>query len=211
MKIIVRALVLTLAVAGSAAAQSSTAAENELRRLVPYTDLLRAVPGLTPSQYDLLVRQLAEEISSRATRPSGIQPMAPAVPSGRKYLGRLSANPYDPESIANPFGRYGSRFSPDSINNPFGRYGSPYSPWSATNPYSTNAPRLFGRDGRYLGRLSANPYDPESIANPFGRYGSRFSPDSVNNPFGRYGSPYSPYSPLNPYATMPPVIVGRER
>lgn len=31
-----------------------------------------------------------------------------------------------PDSIANPFGRYGNRFSPDSVNNPFGRYGSPY-------------------------------------------------------------------------------------
>lgn len=146
MKIIVSALVLTLAVAGSAAAQSSTAAENELRRLVPYTDLLRAVPGLTPHEYDLVVRQLAEEISSRATRPSAIQPVVPPVPSGRRYLGRLSANPYDPESIANPFGRYGSRFSPDSINNPFGRYGSPYSPYSPLNPYATMPPVIVGRE-----------------------------------------------------------------
>jgi hypothetical protein len=50
------------------------------------------------------------------------------------YRGKLSANPYDPESTSNPFGRYGSPFSPDSINNPYGA-GSPYRPDSPTNPY----------------------------------------------------------------------------
>jgi hypothetical protein len=39
--------------------------------------------------------------------------------------GRLSANPYDPESTSNPYGRYGSPHSPDSVNNPHGA-GSPY-------------------------------------------------------------------------------------
>ena len=56
-----------------------------------------------------------------------IQPVA-----ADEYLGKLSANPYDPDSTANPYGQYGSEFSPDSINNPYGRYGSPYSPDSAT-------------------------------------------------------------------------------
>jgi hypothetical protein len=37
----------------------------------------------------------------------------------------LSANPYDPDSTGNQFGRYGSPFSPDSMNNEFGA-GSPF-------------------------------------------------------------------------------------
>ena len=37
------------------------------------------------------------------------------------YRGKLSANPYDPDSTSNPYGRYGSPFSLDSINNPSGR------------------------------------------------------------------------------------------
>ena len=41
--------------------------------------------------------------------------------------GVSSANPYDPDSTSNPYGRYGSKYSPDSINNPYG----------AGNPYST--------------------------------------------------------------------------
>jgi hypothetical protein len=56
------------------------------------------------------------------------------------YLGRLSANRYDPESISNPFGPYGSHFSATSVNNPFSLYGSPYSIYSATNPYATLPP-----------------------------------------------------------------------
>ncbi len=57
-----------------------------------------------------------------------------------KYLGKLSANRYDAESISNPYGEYGSRYATDSVNNPYGRYGSRYSPYSATNPYTTQAP-----------------------------------------------------------------------
>jgi hypothetical protein len=43
-----------------------------------------------------------------------------------QYLGRLSANPYDP----------------DSVSNPYGQYGSPYSPISPNNPYATKPPIL---------------------------------------------------------------------
>ncbi|MEM4412908.1 MAG: hypothetical protein QXD59_01380 [Candidatus Caldarchaeum sp.] len=50
------------------------------------------------------------------------------------YRGRLSANPFDPDSISNPFGRYGSPFSPDSLNNPFGA-GNPFRFDSPTNPF----------------------------------------------------------------------------
>ncbi|MEQ1935194.1 MAG: hypothetical protein ABL962_15140 [Fimbriimonadaceae bacterium] len=74
--------------------------------------------------------------------------------------------------------------------NPYSQYGSPYSNKSWTNPHATNAPKLYGSDGRYLGRLSSNPYAPDSTSNPYGKYGSKYSPTSINNPFGA-GSPYS--------------------
>ena len=73
---------------------------------------------------------------------------------------------------------------------------------------TTAAPRVYGQDGKYLGKLGANPYDTDSISNPFGRYGSPYSPNSINNRFGTYGSPFSPLCPRNPYATRPPVIIG---
>ena len=61
--------------------------------------------------------------------------------------------------------------------------------------------------GKYLGNLSANPYDANSTSNEFGRYGSRYSPESINNPYSKYGSRYSNDSPNNPYATNAPAIV----
>lgn len=60
-------------------------------------------------------------------------------PSTGKYLGNVNSNRYDPNSIANPYGRYGSRYSPDSVNNPYGQYGNPYSPNSINNPYATGS------------------------------------------------------------------------
>ena len=66
--------------------------------------------------------------------PALAQPPRIYAPDGT-YLGNLSTNQFDPDSVSNPFGRYGSQFSPDSINNPYGRYGSPYSPNSVRNPF----------------------------------------------------------------------------
>jgi hypothetical protein len=57
------------------------------------------------------------------------------------YLGNLSADPFLPDSTANPFDK-GSPFAPNGINNPFSPYGSPYSSRSATNPFATEASRL---------------------------------------------------------------------
>lgn len=123
------------------------------------------------------------------------------------YLGQLSNNRYNSQSTGNPYGQYGGQYSPQSIKNPHGQYGSPYSPKSVNNPYTTDAPKLYSKDGKYLGKVSSNQYDPDSISNPNGRYGSKYSPDSVNNPNGQYGSPYSSQSVNNPYAANASVII----
>jgi len=88
--------------------------------------------------------------SANPYAPRGYQPPPPggfANPYGNSsnspgmydrnggYAGNLNGNRYDPDSVANPYGRYGSPYSPDSTSNPYGRYGSPYSPDSVTNPY----------------------------------------------------------------------------
>ena len=69
-----------------------------------------------------------------------------------RYLGNLSTNRYDANSINNPYGRYGSRYSSDSVNNPYGRYGSRYSNESANNPYATQAPVIFAPSTYGFGR-----------------------------------------------------------
>lgn len=126
-------------------------------------------------------------------------PAAPPLSRQAEYLGELSANPYTPNSTANPYGS-GSPYAPNSVTNPFSPYGSPFSIQSATNPYATNAPRLYHQQGNYRGKLSANPYHPDSTSNPYGRYGSPDSPDSINNPYDA-GIPYHPDSPTNPYGS----------
>lgn len=55
------------------------------------------------------------------------------------FHGYVNNNQYDPNSIANPYGQYGSQYSPDSVNNPYSRWGSPYSPDSIRNPYATGS------------------------------------------------------------------------
>lgn len=120
------------------------------------------------------------------------------------YLGRLSTNIYDSESISNRYGTYGNPYG-NTLANPYSIYGSKYSDKSWSNPYATNAPRIYAEDGTYLGKLSANRYDPESISNPYGRYGSKYG-NNLMNPYSIYGSRYSSQSWKNPYTTTAPKV-----
>ena len=198
------ALILTVcSIVGGFAFAQQTDTEAMIKALAPYSQMKLQVPGLTLEQYNAAVRLLSQTYS-RPTAP-------PLVPSSSvsppRYLGELSRNPYAPDSTSNPYGIYGSPYSPTSIRNPYSVYGSRYSPSGVANPYGFSAPKLFGQDGQYLGKLSANPYDPDSVSNPYGRFGSPYSPTSIRNPFSIYGSPYSSLSPTNPYATQAPIIV----
>jgi hypothetical protein len=47
----------------------------------------------------------------------------PRLYSGGTYLGQLSSDRYAPDSVSNPYGRYGSKYSPDSVNNPYSQWG----------------------------------------------------------------------------------------
>jgi hypothetical protein len=49
-----------------------------------------------------------------------------------QFLGNVNSSKIDPNSISNPWGRYGSRWSPDSINNPY-NMNSPRNPYNPTN------------------------------------------------------------------------------
>ena len=60
-----------------------------------------------------------------------------------QYRGNLNSNSLDPNSVANPYGRYGSKYSPDSINNPYGA-GNRYRQDSPNNPYGTGM-RVYSR------------------------------------------------------------------
>jgi hypothetical protein len=116
-------------------------------------------------------------------------PIIPSrTPSSLKYVGNLNNNQYDPNSISNQYGKYGSRYSNDSLNNPYG----------AGNPYKNKNIKLYDQEGNFRGNLNNNKYDINSISNPYGKYGSKYSQESINNPYGA-GNQYNESSPNNPY------------
>lgn len=89
------------------------------------------------------------------------------IASDGQFLGKLSLNKYDLESILNPYGSYGSRYSVVSIYNQYSTYGSKYSSLSPFNPYTSTPPIIYLR-GVKVGVLSVNPYlrgsvDPNKI------------------------------------------------
>lgn len=83
------------------------------------------------------------------------------------FLGIVSKDKFDSNSLGNRFGNYGNRYSASSIFNPFSQYGNKYGPYSPFNAYSTSPP-TFLKNGRELGRLSVNSMvvnriDPEQF------------------------------------------------
>lgn len=72
------------------------------------------------------------------------------------FLGIISSDPYVYESLANPEGPYGDRFSPRSIWNPECPYGAFYSALSAWDPDSWTPPRIYQGE-RFVAYLTMNP------------------------------------------------------
>ena len=85
-----------------------------------------------------------------------------------QYLGKLSLNRFDHESIFNQFGNYGSRFSHTSIFNQFGNYGSRFSSLSPYNQFTNTPPAIYLR-GQKIGLLTKNKFlglnniDPDQL------------------------------------------------
>lgn len=79
------------------------------------------------------------------------------VSGNGQYLGKITENTYDNDSILNSYGPYGSRYSPTSIFNPYSEYGSRYGTYSINNPYSSFPPKLY-ISGRLKGYVTENQY-----------------------------------------------------
>ena len=82
-----------------------------------------------------------------------------------QFLGKLTLNHYDSESISNAYGLYGSKYSATSINNQYSQYGSQYSTLSPYNQYSLTSPTIYLR-GRKYGCLTKNRYKFGTIIDP---------------------------------------------
>lgn len=84
-----------------------------------------------------------------------------------QYIGKLTTNQYDIESICNQYGIYGSRYSATSIWNMYSQYGSRYAAYSAYNQYTATPPTIYLRGMQY-GFLTKNIYkykniDPDTV------------------------------------------------
>lgn len=97
----------------------------------------------------------------------GIGPTALVIAEDGTYLGVFSSNTFDPESICNPYGLYGSKYGLNSIWNTYGLYGSNYGLYSAFNEYSISPPMIVV-DGRVMGYLTTNRYKVGTIISPLG-------------------------------------------
>jgi len=71
------------------------------------------------------------------------------------YLGKLTTNKYDSESVFNTFGTYGNKYSTNSISNEFGTYGGKFSTTSAFNDFATSPPAIL-LNGKIIGYVSTN-------------------------------------------------------
>jgi hypothetical protein len=65
-----------------------------------------------------------------------------------KFIGKITKNKYDSQSIINEYGTYGSKYSSLSIMNEYSQYGSKYSTYSVFNNYSINPPKIM--NGKYF-------------------------------------------------------------
>lgn len=62
-----------------------------------------------------------------------------------QFLGMLSSNKYQSDSVINKYGSYGSKYSSTSIFNQYGQYGSRYATYSPFNPYTSTPPQIILR------------------------------------------------------------------
>jgi hypothetical protein len=122
-------------------------------------------------QDKFFVAMFAEEIVTQ-TSPTYLG--AYIVAQDGKFLGVISNNSFDMDSLANLYGNYGSKYSIVSIWNQFSNYGSQFAQYSAYNPYSAYPPIIFQGD-QQIGYLTKNTfkfpaYDPDVVAAAIGRY-----------------------------------------
>jgi hypothetical protein len=110
---------------------------------------------------ELLEQMLAELYERQAeTRPSHGPSYLEAVDG--QFLGKITNDPYDRDSILNEYGPYGSPYSTTSIFNEYSDYGSQYGNNSVNNPYCSSPPRLY-INGRLIGPIGVNPYVPNRV------------------------------------------------
>ena len=111
-----------------------------------------------------LLEKMLQELYATAAAGTSTTGDSYLVAADKQYLGRITDNIYDTESILNTYGPYGSAYSTTSIFNAYSPYGSQYGAYSLNNPYCQSPPQLILR-GKFVGNVSANAYVQNRISN----------------------------------------------
>ena len=106
------------------------------------------------STKELLEQLLADLYKRQAVGP---QPRGASYLEAQdsQFLGKISSNRHDNQSILNRYGPYGSRYSPTSIFNKHSDYGSRFGINSINNAYCSRPPKLVINE-RLLGFVTVN-------------------------------------------------------
>lgn len=96
-----------------------------------------------------------------------------------QFLGNINDNRLDPDSLANPLGRFGSSLNPLSIWNPIGAYGGSINPLSPWTRIPTSPPLIIADGGVvayltvsqfFIGELNVPTEHPNDLAIFVGRF-----------------------------------------
>jgi len=132
---------------------------------------------LTPAELQALDSAISRRMQPVARREAGGDGAADGMAAllngyilgdDGEYLGLITTDEFNRKSLLNEVGPHGSEVSPKSIFNEVGTYGSSVSPKSAFNDIASSPPRVFTKDGVFVGFLTTNDVknpriDPRSL------------------------------------------------
>lgn len=102
-----------------------------------------------------LLEQMLAELYSEQAQQTQLDDGSYLVAQDGQFLGKITDNSYDTDSILNEYGPYGSAYSTTSIFNEYSDYGSVYGQNSINNPYCSQPPKLI-INGNLLGVVTTN-------------------------------------------------------
>jgi len=104
-----------------------------------------------------ILRELLDDLYQKQRSEIGRHSGTYLIACDGQFLGEITTNTLNRDSINNQYGPYGSPYSSTSIFNQYSSYGSPYGQHSVNNPYTSTPPKLF-INNRFAGQVTKNQY-----------------------------------------------------
>lgn len=83
------------------------------------------------------------------------------------FFGCLTCPAVDPDSLNNPYGTYGNKYSASSVFNKFSLLRNPYTSVSMCNPMAASPPIVVDGNGKFYGELTLNTARPSRAQAPY--------------------------------------------